>query len=154
MRFRVSGLDPRSFVGLHPLPDAELNMRGMRRVEVSEKPGAPCRVSLDDAETGERVILLNYMHQPADSPYHQQGPIFVREGVERAVFENEMPPALRRRPLSLRAFDADHMMIEADLVEGAQASPLIAAFLNNPSVRYIHAHYAKRGCYAALIERA
>ena len=154
MRFRVSGLDPRSFDELHHLSDSTLVQRGMRRIDVTTRPGAPCRISLDDAEIGERVILLNHTHQPADGPYRQQGPIFVRAGVTRAVFEDEIPPALARRPLSLRGFDAEHMMVEADLIEGAQASTLVNRFFENPSVRYIHAHYAKRGCYAALIERA
>ncbi len=64
-----------------------------------------------------------------------------------------IPPALARRTLSLRGFDAEHMMIEADLTEGSGVGALIERFFANPSVAYIHAHYARRGCYAALIER-
>ena len=30
----------------------------------------------------------------------------------------------------------------------------IERFFANPNVAYIHAHYARRGCFAALIERA
>ncbi|NJM30942.1 MAG: DUF1203 domain-containing protein [Rhizobiales bacterium] len=60
---------------------------------------------------------------------------------------------MARRTLSLRGFDAKHMMIEADLTEGSDAAALIEAFFANPHVAYIHAHYARRGCYAALIER-
>lgn len=65
-----------------------------------------------------------------------------------------MPPALARRTLSLRGFDANDMMIEAELTEGAEAAALIERFFTNPNVAYIHAHYARRGCFAALIERA
>ena len=65
-----------------------------------------------------------------------------------------IPPALARRTLSLRGFDAGHMMVEADLTEGRDAAALIEQFFANPAVVYIHAHYARRGCYAALIERA
>ena len=37
---------------------------------------------------------------------------------------------------------------------GAQAEALIARFFENPNVAYIHAHYARRGCFAARIDRA
>ena len=63
------------------------------------------------------------------------------------------PEPLRIRPISLRAFDASGEMVGADLVEGRELAPLIERFLADPAVDYLHAHYAKRGCYAARIER-
>lgn len=154
MSFRIAGLDPDLFADLSALDDAALAARGVQRVRVEEKPSAPCRISLDDAEIGESVLLLNYDHQPADTPYRQQGPIFVRETRRRFSAENVVPPALARRTLSLRAFDADHMMIDADLTEGADAAALIGRFFENKSIAYIHAHYARRGCFAARVDRA
>ena len=154
MSFRVTGLDPDLFEDLHALSDAGLSAKGVQRVRVDKKPNAPCRISLDDADIGETVLLLNYEHQPADTPYRQQGPIFVRETSARFEGRDVIPPALRRRPLSLRGFDADHMMIEADLVDGAEAGELVERFFANAQVAYIHAHYAKRGCYAARFDRA
>lgn len=154
MSFRISGLAPSQFQHLHALSDADLAAAGAQRVRVTEKPAAPCRISLDDAEIGETVLLLNYAHQPADTPYRQQGPIFIRETQARFDARDTIPPALARRTLSLRGFDASHMMIEADLIEGADAAALIERFLANPSVAYIHAHYARRGCFAALVARA
>jgi hypothetical protein len=153
MSFRIAGLDPDLFRDLNALDDAALAERGAQRVRVTEKPAAPCRISLDDAEIGETVLLLGYDHQPADTPYRQQGPIFVRETGRRFDGVDVVPPALARRTLSLRGFDAQHMMIEADLTEGADASALIARFFDNPNVAYIHAHYARRGCFAARIDR-
>ncbi|MBI3438352.1 MAG: DUF1203 domain-containing protein [Proteobacteria bacterium] len=154
MSFRTTGLDPNLFVDLHALSDGELAARGMQRMRVERKPDAPCRISLDDAEIGETVVLLSYDHQPADTPYRQQGPIFVRHAETRFDAVNVIPPALARRPLSLRGFDADHMMIEADIVDGAEAAALVERFFSNARVAYIHAHYAKRGCYAARFDRA
>lgn len=154
MSFRVTGLDPNFFADLHALSDGELAERGMRRVRVERKPEAPCRISLDDADVGETVVLLNFVHQPADTPYRQQGPIFIRETSARFDAVDEVPPALARRPLSLRCFDADHMMIDADIVDGMDAAQLVERFFANPTVAYIHAHYAKRGCYAARFDRA
>lgn len=154
MTFRIAGLDPALFQGFHLLSEAELAARGVRRVRVEAKPGAPCRISLDDAEVGESVLLLSYLHQGADTPYRQQGPIFVRDTHTRFEASGRMPPALARRTLSLRGFDAGGMMVEADVCEGADAPELIARFFANPAVDYIHAHYAKRGCFAARIDRA
>ena len=154
MTFRITGLDPAPFAHLHALSDDGLKAHGIVRTYVESKPGAPCRVTLDDAETGESVLLLNHAHQPAHTPYKQQGPIFVREGGVRFDAAGVVPPALARRTLSLRGFDAAHMMIEADLVEGVDAAALIRRFFANANVTYIHAHYARRGCFAAAITRA
>lgn len=154
MSYRITGLEPAPFRDLHFLSNEILAEKGVRRVRIEAKHAAPCRISLDDAEIGETVLLLNYDHQPATTPYRQQGPIFVRESEARFDRVDVIPPALARRTLSLRGFDAQDMMIEADLVEGAEAPALIERFFANADVAYIHAHYARRGCYAALIERA
>jgi hypothetical protein len=126
----------------------------MRRVRAEAGAGYPDRVELRDLEPGEHALLLNHVHQPADTPFRASHAIFVREGARRTgIYEDELPPSLRARLLSLRAFDADHMMIAADVVEGAQSEPLIRQMLENSRTAYLHAHYARRGCYAALIER-
>ncbi len=110
--------------------------------------------SVRDAEPGETMLLLNHVHQPADTPYRASHAIFVREGAEQALdMIDAIPDAMRLRPISLRAFDAEGEMVDADLVDGTALEPLIERFLANPSVDYLHAHYAKRGCYAARIER-
>jgi len=67
---------------------------------------------------------------------------------------NEVPDVMRRRMLSLRAFDAKGAMIDADLSDGREVEGLIERLLGNPRTAYVHAHSAKRGCYAARIERA
>jgi hypothetical protein len=154
MSFRITGLHPEPFRHLLAAPDRELERLGARRVLVDAKPGAPCRVSLDDAEPGEAVILFSYEHQPEPTPYRQQGPIFIR-AIDTCFDEvGVIPPAFARRPLSLRAFDASHMMIDADVVDGVEAETLIERLLDNAETAYIHAHYARRGCFAGTIWRA
>jgi hypothetical protein len=154
MTFQITGLDPAPFAHLHAMSDEQLALGGAERVRITQQHVAPCRISLDDAEIGESVILLSFTHQGADTPFHQQGAIYLRETNARFAASNTIPPALARRTLSLRGFDANGMMIEADLTEGAEAAALIERFFANPAVAYIHAHYARRGCFAALIERA
>ena len=155
MSFRITGLDPAPFRHLYGLTDDELAAHGARRTIANSKPGFPDRVELRDAEPGEPLLLLNYTHQPADTPYRASHAIFVREGAERAYNAmDEIPEALRLRPISLRAFDGQGEMVDADLVDGRALEGVIERLLDNPKVRYLQAHYAKRGCYAARIERA
>jgi hypothetical protein len=155
MRFRISGLEAKSFVHLYGLPDEELRRRAVSRHRVDALPGFPDRIEMRDCEPGETVLLLNFVHQPADTAYRASHAIFVREGATRAFDGvNEVPEVMRIRPLSLRAFAADHQMIDADLVDGGNAEEGIRALLLNPRAAYLHAHYAKRGCFAARIDRA
>jgi hypothetical protein len=155
MSFRISGLDPAPFAHLFGLSDEALAAQGAKRYVVDKAPGFPDRVEVRDLEPGETCLLINYVHQPADTPYRASHAVFVREGAECAYETvDTIPEALRVRPLSLRAFDAGHMMVDADLVDGAVAEGLIERLLANPDVAYIQAHYARRGCYAARIARA
>ena len=155
MSFRITGLDPAPFRHLYGLTDAELATQGARRIVADARPGFPDRVEVRDAEPGERLLLLNHTHQPADTPYRASHAIFVREGAERAYEGvDEIPEPLRARTISLRAFDDSGEMVDADLVDGRELENLIERLLANPEVSYLHAHYAKRGCYAARIERA
>jgi hypothetical protein len=154
MPLRYRGLDPVQFQPLFALDDAELKRRGMERVTCDSRPGYPCRVTLEDAEPGETLLLLAFEHQGADSPYRAGGPIFVRENARHAYDSQALPPVFRPRTLSVRAYDADGMMVDAGLVEGAQAEPLFERLLARPGVAYLHVHNAKRGCFAARVERA
>jgi hypothetical protein len=155
MDFQVSGLPAAAFQPLFALTDAELAERGIVSRIVDEYPGFPCRVSLQDAEPGERVLLLNYQHLAVASPYRSSHAIYVREkAVDASPAVNEVPEVLRRRLLSLRAFDTSGMMCHADVIEGKAAVPVIERMLSDPKVAYLHVHNAKPGCFAARIDRA
>jgi len=153
MKFRFQGLSVAAFRPLFALTDDELAARGMRRMIADTKPGFPCRISLEDARLGEHVLLTNYEHQPAHSPYRATGPIFVRESAEAAYDGTEVPPVLRGRLLSLRAYDADGMMVEADVVPGDDVEAALTRLFARDDSTYIHIHNAKRGCYACLVEQ-
>ena len=155
MAFRIQGLDPAEFQHLVGLSDADLAAQGVRRTVVDAKPGFPDRVAVRDLEIGETALLLNYEHQPADTPYRSRHAIFVGEASRQALdLVDAIPEAMRRRPISLRAFSAAGDMLDADLADGAALEPLIARFFADDAVAYLQAHYAKRGCYAARITRA
>lgn len=155
MDFRISGLDRAEFASLFGLSDGELRERGIVRRVADAKPGFPCRVSLQDAEPGETLLLLNYEHLPVASPYRASHAIYVRENAQTAKpVVNEVPDVLRTRLLSLRAYDRAGMMVEADVAQGKDIEPVIQRMLEQPRVDFIHAHNAKPGCFAARIDRA
>jgi hypothetical protein len=155
MTFRITGLSPEPFRHLYGLPAAELARLGVVRYIADTKLGFPDRVEMRDADPGQTVLLLNHFYQPAQTPYHASHAIFVREGAEHAYDRvDEIPEVMRARILSLRAFNSDGMMVDADLVEGEEIETLIKRFLADPRVDYIHVHNAKRGCYSGCVDRS
>ncbi|MBL9033915.1 MAG: DUF1203 domain-containing protein [Rhodospirillaceae bacterium] len=153
MSFRVTGLPAESFQHLFALSEEELKRHGARR-RIAEDGGYPCRISLTDAPMGETVYLVNYEHQEADTPYRSRHAVYVRAGETRFDAVNEIPALLRKRLLSVRAFDAEGMMRVADVVEGPELETLIDRFFADGEVSYLHVHFARPGCYAARIDRA
>jgi len=153
--FRISALPLAPFAPLFGLDDDALARLGARRRIAREMPGYPCRVSLEDAEPGERLLLLTFEHHGVDSPYRASGPIYVREGaVQAEPAVNEVPLQLRRRLLSVRAYSAAGMMRDASVVEGADLEGAVETLFADPKVAYLHLHNAIPGCYAARVERA
>ena len=154
MTYRIEGLEPEAFAPLVGLSEAELARRGAQRVIADVKPGFPCRITLEDAEPGESLILLNHVSHDAPTPYRASHAIFVREGAgEAAVYFDETPPVFAGRTLSLRGFDAEGMMQGALLAMPGEADARIRELFARPEIISIHAHNATRGCFAARIER-
>ncbi|MGH6878818.1 MAG: DUF1203 domain-containing protein [Rhizomicrobium sp.] len=155
MSFRITGLSPEPFRHLFGLSDAELAKHKAKRCVADSKPGFPCRVEMRDAAPGETLLLFNHVCQSADTPYRASHAIFVREGATHKFDKIDiLPEVMRVRLLSLRAYDVEGMMVDADIAEGSGVEPLIERLFSNPSVSYIHAHNARRGCYSGRIDRA
>jgi hypothetical protein len=155
MSFQVSGLGFGQFAPLVALSDEQLLAHNARRVVADRHPGFPCRVSLIDAQPGESVLLVNYEHLPAASPYRARYAIYVREdAMEARLAVDEIPPVLENRLLSLRAFSAADMLLDADISQGAELRGDIERLLAREEVAYLHVHNARPGCYAARVDRA
>ena len=155
MSFQIHALPAELFQPLFSLSARELAEVRATRMIADAEPGYPCRVSLADAKVGETVILVNYEHQPADSPYRSAHAIFVREHAEQA-FPNlgQVPEVLQIRLISVRAFDEKHFMVNADVADGLRLHEVIPAMFKDPAVAYLHLHNAKPGCFAARVTRA
>jgi len=153
--FRITALPEASFASLFSLSDAELVQHNAHRYLADQKPGFPCRVSLVDAEPGERVILLPFAYHTVNSPYQGSGPIFVREGARQAMPAiGEVPLSVRQRLLSLRAYDAAGFLIDAEVAEGRDLEAQVDHFFADARVAYLHVHNARPGCYSCRIDRA
>ncbi len=152
MSFRIKGLPAEQFRDLFELSDDALKQcKVVRRTALHN---APCRVSLTDATPGDEVLLVNYTHHPVDNPYHSHYAIWVRQGERTFDAIDEVPEQLRKRTLALRTWDADDMMVGHEVVDGRDIEAAIERLFADPRARYMHAHFAGPGCYAARIERA
>ena len=152
--FHITGLAPEQFNHLFGKSDAELAALGARRYVVDKTPGFPDRIEMRDLDVGEEALLVNYTHLDAGSPYRSSHAIFVREGATEAYDEiDEIPEVLRRRLLSVRAFDKDAMLLDADVIEGSTLRDWIATTFENGAVDFIDVHNAKPGCFAARVRR-
>ena len=155
MTYRISGIDPAQFGHLVGLSDEQLALHGAARMKADAKPNFPCRITLDDVEVGESLLLVNHVSHDGNNPYRATHAIFVSESAtEAAVYDDEIPPALARRVLSLRAFDADGMMTDAALAQPGEADAIVRRLLADQTVHHVDAHNATRGCFAARIDRA
>jgi hypothetical protein len=153
--FQITGLSSSNYNHLFELDENSLKAQGMRRVTANSDFGYPDRVSLMDAKVGATLILLNYHHQNAPTPFNATGPIFVGRGEGAAIrVQDEVPESLSRRVLSLRAYDEHGMMEEGVVIDGAEFEHAVEALFARQNIAYIHAHYASRGCYAARIDRS
>lgn len=153
--FRLVGLAAENFEPFFAMSDDELAALGARRVVADAPTGFPCRVSLADAAPGDELLLLPFEHLSTRSPYRATGPVFVRRGVPRAVLApGEIPPYVTRRAMSVRAYDANDMMVDADVCDGADVRGALDRMLADDAVAFIHLHNAKRGCFSCRVERA
>jgi hypothetical protein len=143
MTYRIQGIDPNTARGA-----------GAQPVTVTAKPGFPCRVTLEDAEVGERVWLFHHVSHDVDTPYRSAYAIYVRDGArEAASYVDEVPPVMRGRPLGLRGFDGEGMLRGALLAMPGDADARIRELFEREEIATIHAHNAAHGCFVAQIVR-
>lgn len=155
MEFHIHALKTEDFSNLFGLSDEELAAHDARRVIADEDNAFPCRITLRDAEIGETLLLTHYTHHDHNTPYRSSHAVFVIEnGAQASLVKNHVPDSLRRRLLSIRGFDSNHDLIEADVVDGIDLELGIDQLFSNSNVDFIHVHNAKQGCYHARVTRA
>lgn len=154
MSFQIVPLAAEAIAEFVQLDEAELAQHHAHRLTADAPSTYPCRVSLRYAERGDPLLLLNYAHQTAASPYRASGPIFVRITQPTAHFEpGETPDMLRSALLSVRGYGPEGWIEFADVTEGRELEATIARAFKSPGVDYLHLHHARQGCYVCRVDR-
>jgi hypothetical protein len=152
--FQIVPLNKQQFTEIMEFSDEQLNSISAKWLVADSDPGYPCRVSLQDAEIGERVLALSYCHHDVNSPYKASGPIFIRQMAQTAqLANNEIPEMLLKRAQSIRAYNSKNLMIDAAIVSGIEIKTKIQELLSNEDVEYLHIHNANPGCYNCAVIR-
>ncbi|HLW94276.1 MAG TPA: DUF1203 domain-containing protein [Solirubrobacteraceae bacterium] len=138
---------------IHALPagDVDTDPRRSRRV-LADGP-SPCRRCLRNAEIGDGLMLAPYNPFTLESPYTGEGPVFVHadgcaahEPVAGALSEQVFD-----RMLSVRAYDAEAMMLAAEVLPGEELAERAAALLVSETA-FLHVHFAGAGCFAFRVD--
>ena len=154
MTYKIAGLPKAQFTPLFALDDAELATHQALRVR-AQGAGYPCRVSLEEAEAGESLLLINHVSHDVAGPFRTSYAIYVRECAQTPpAFIDAVPPMLDKRTLGLRGFDGQGMLRGAVLAMPGEADARIRALFEAPEIASIHAHNAAHGCFIARVDRS
>lgn len=154
MSYRITGLEREQFAHYFDMDDAELARHDAVRVTAGADKGWPCRISLQDANAGETLVLLNHVSHDVATPYRSSYAIYLRDRANtEPEYIDEIPPVFEGRPMAFRAFDADGMLRNAALALPGQADMKIRELFESSDIAYIHAHNAAHGCFSAKVER-
>ena len=154
MNFQIHSLAPAPFDAFFKMSDAQLLAHNIVKSIVQEANSTPCRVSLKDAEVGSTVLLLNHQHLKGETPFQASHAIFVTQDVRQSYPKvNQVPHVIHSRIVSIRAFNKQQMMMQADIAQGLEVSEKIQLMLNDKNIEFLHLHYAKHGCYIAQVTR-
>jgi hypothetical protein len=149
-----------------PIPDSVARQIRNARVDeyrhrlsvsiASENDTGPCRSCLKVFVPGEARLLFSYAPNPHDHPYNEIGPIYIHETecspyADHAAFPRELRT---RRPIALRCYAGDGVMMGGELVGNRPVEEVIESLFENPDVQYLHARTATVGCFIARIEKA
>jgi hypothetical protein len=141
---------------VHAMPAGEADACASVGVAVVAEGREPCRRCLRNAKAGEDLLLLPYDPFLVRSPYTGEGPVYVHaDGCEEhRAAPDELPEQVdAARQFSVRAYDADAMLVDASVVAADELAETARALLGN-GAEFLHAHFAGPGCFAFRIDRA
>jgi len=140
---------------IHSLPAGDVNTSAPASRRILIDYPAPCRRCLRNAETGDALILAPYDPFTLETPYAGEGPVFVH--AEGCSAHRLLPGAVSEqvfgRVLSVRAYDAEAMLLNAEVMAGEQLAARAPALLETPG-SFLHVHFAGPGCFAFRVDPA
>lgn len=113
-----------------------------------------CRVCLTLTLPDEPYLLLSHRAHPAGEPYAETGPVFIhaRDCAPYSAHDR-YPDGFPRRQVVLKAFSADHRIVDAQHALERKVDAVIEGLLADPRVAYLHARNLGYGCYMFRVER-
>jgi hypothetical protein len=134
---------------IQPLPAGEVDPGAPTTVRRAAEGGEPCRRCLRRAQPGEALLLTPYDPFTERSPYAGDGPVFVHE---RCGEPGAAADQVRESVISVRAYDADAMLVGAEVMPGDRLGERAAALLEDAA--FLHVHFAGPGCFAFRVDPA
>jgi hypothetical protein len=126
----------------------------VQKIVVDQSPGYPCRLSLKDAKVGEEVYLFSHRPFEGQNPYCEIGPVFVHaEATQARLAPNEIPDAIKCRPVIVRSYSADETLLSGDPADRENVEQVIEQCLDRDGVDFLHIRAALTGCYLCKVER-
>lgn len=120
--------------------------------------GEPCRDVLRRARPGEELILASHSPFSKEGPYREFGPVFVladasNEAVHREALQAGSDGDYLRAQFVIRAYSKDEEIVDAALVEAANAQTVMERFFAREDVAFLHARFPTYGCFACRLDR-
>jgi Protein of unknown function (DUF1203) len=120
----------------------------------SPQGGEPLRCCLREAAAGERVVLIAYRPFPWDGVYAEVGPVFVHaDDCGGYTAAGAYPEGFRHRQQIFRSYGQYRTIVDARIVEGADAEAAITELLDRPDVDFVHSRNVAYDCYMFALHR-
>ena len=138
---------------IRPLPAGDVDTDLSRARQVRADGPSPCRRCLRNAEVGDELVLAPYNPFTPESPYAGEGPVFVH--ADGCAAPQPTAGALCEqvfgRLLSVRAYDAQAMMLGAEVLPGEELAERAGELLGSEGA-FLHVHFAGPGCFAFRVD--
>ncbi|MCL1128034.1 DUF1203 domain-containing protein [Shewanella surugensis] len=107
-------------------------------------------VRLDHSNSADSIFVNKVRSRPDQGG----GPIFIRENaVNTPVGHNVIPNFLLHRVLSVRGYDKDYLMQEANITAGDELNVIIKRLFKSAELIYLHIHNVKTGYFLCFVYR-
>ena len=133
---------------IQPLPAGEVDSDAPTAVRLTAEGNEPCRRCLRRARPGEALLLLGYDPFTVRSPYAGEGPVFVHEHCGEPGAGTDQ---VRGSVLSVRSYDRDAMLVDAEVMPGEALADRATALLEGDAA-FLHVHFAGPGCFAFRVD--
>lgn len=119
-----------------------------------DRAGAQLRCCLRDARPGEGVVLITVVPDGPRGAFAERGPVFVHAHDCGGAADDGYPAGWLTYRQVVRAYDADGAITGGEVVEpGGPHEDVIARWLTDPDVAFVHTRNVVFGCYLMMFER-